>query len=75
MFTVRKISSRAESVCGISSSSAVPITFENVDDTLKIKEGEDVTIRCEVTGQPLPKVDWLFNGIPLKENLSKLRLK
>ena len=29
--------------------------------------GRDLTLQCEVTGRPDPKVTWLRDGIPLSE--------
>lgn len=29
------------------------------------EEGQNVTIWCEVKGEPMPNVTWLFNGQPI----------
>ena len=32
------------------------------------KQNEDITLTCEATGYPAPRVTWLKNKTPLKEN-------
>lgn len=49
---------------------SVPITFETVQSQIVVKEGEDITIPCEVYGLPEPTVHWYFDDGNLAENLS-----
>lgn len=38
------------------------ITFTENTSVLTVKEGENTTIWCEVTGEPQPNITWYFNG-------------
>lgn len=29
---------------------------------------EDATFKCQVTGEPMPEVQWLFNGVPIDDD-------
>uniref|UniRef100_A0A1I8MMA3 Uncharacterized protein n=1 Tax=Musca domestica TaxID=7370 RepID=A0A1I8MMA3_MUSDO len=51
------------------------ITFTENTSVLTVKEGENTTIWCEVTGEPQPNITWYFNGqfIPNVENAGKFR--
>uniref|UniRef100_A0A1I8PF47 Ig-like domain-containing protein n=1 Tax=Stomoxys calcitrans TaxID=35570 RepID=A0A1I8PF47_STOCA len=51
------------------------ITFTENTSVLTVKEGENTTIWCEVTGEPQPNITWYFNGefIPNIENAAKFR--
>lgn len=49
------------------------IKFEDSESMIEVKEGEDVTIPCEVYGLPEPAIHWYYDGINLAESmLSKL---
>ncbi|XP_075151027.1 factor of interpulse interval [Haematobia irritans] len=51
------------------------ITFTENTSVLTVKEGENTTIWCEVTGEPQPNITWYFNGefIPNEQNATKFR--
>jgi Immunoglobulin domain len=49
---------------------SVPISFEPVQSAIVVKEGEDITIPCEVYGLPEPTVHWYFDDNNLAESFS-----
>ncbi|XP_048833472.1 hemicentin-1 isoform X1 [Brienomyrus brachyistius] len=40
---------------------------ESISD-IKVKENQNVTLTCEVTGNPMPEINWLKNREPLVED-------
>lgn len=50
------------------------ISFTENTTLMTIPEGQNATIWCEVKGEPMPNVTWLFNGQPisLENNIGKL---
>lgn len=48
---------------------SVPISFDSVESVISVKENQDVTIPCEVSGFPEPTVHWYFNGLSMMEKL------
>lgn len=40
-------------------------------DGLKVIQGQRQTIRCEVTGTPIPKIEWLKNEKPLNATVDQ----
>lgn len=47
-----------------------PIKFGKYESVLEPKEGQDVTIACEVRGRPEPTVQWYFDEIRLDNDIS-----
>lgn len=45
----------------------VPISFDAVESVISIRENQDITIPCEVSGYPKPTIHWYFNGLSLME--------
>uniref|UniRef100_A0A3B4E5X1 Hemicentin 1 n=1 Tax=Pygocentrus nattereri TaxID=42514 RepID=A0A3B4E5X1_PYGNA len=43
------------------------ILNEGVLQDVKVKEGQNVTLTCEVTGNPVPEITWLKDGQPVVE--------
>ncbi|BES87568.1 Immunoglobulin domain [Nesidiocoris tenuis] len=48
-----------------------PIAFHGQLEHQKLVEGRSMSIRCEVTGDPLPKVVWHVKHRPLKEGMTR----
>ncbi|EJW80898.1 hypothetical protein WUBG_08192, partial [Wuchereria bancrofti] len=48
-----------------------PPRILTIIDELKVIEGQGQTIRCEVSGTPMPKVEWLKNGQPFNASIAQ----
>ena len=46
---------------------AAPKFLEKLQD-VEVTEGKKAVIDCVVTGEPIPDIDWTFEGKPLKES-------
>ncbi|KAG7487576.1 hypothetical protein MATL_G00024880, partial [Megalops atlanticus] len=44
------------------------IVSEGMVEDVKVKEKQNVTLSCEVTGNPVPEISWLKDGQPLVED-------
>ncbi|KAI1891477.1 hypothetical protein AGOR_G00144220 [Albula goreensis] len=44
------------------------IVSEGTVNDVKVKEKQNVTLSCEVTGNPVPEISWLKDGRPLLED-------
>ncbi|XP_036375886.1 hemicentin-1 [Megalops cyprinoides] len=44
------------------------IVSEGTVEDVKVKEKQNVTLSCEVTGNPVPEISWLKDGQPLVED-------
>lgn len=68
MFTVQEIDLVVNSVFMFYILS-VPISFEISQPTIEVKEGDDISIPCEVYGLPEPTIQWYYDEENLAESL------
>ncbi|KAG8517174.1 Hemicentin-1 [Galemys pyrenaicus] len=65
---VRNAAGEERKIFGLSVLVPPHIAGENTLEDVKVKEKQSVTLSCEVTGNPMPKVTWHKDGQPLQED-------
>ncbi|XP_012591877.2 hemicentin-1 [Microcebus murinus] len=65
---VRNAAGEERKIFGLSVLVPPHIVGENTLEDVKVKEKQSVTLTCEVTGNPVPKITWHKDGQPVQED-------